>query len=157
MNALAPSRLLLACLAGLSLVMTGCASSRSANVYNPSEALNEARVREGTVESIRPVKIQADSDIGKIIGAVIGGVAVGGNVGKGNGAVISGVLGAAAGGAAGNAIGKELNSKDGIELVLRMDNGEIIAVVQEADVAFAPGQKIRVITRGRVSRVVPAA
>ncbi|GAB3247440.1 outer membrane lipoprotein [Chitinimonas naiadis] len=156
MNTLTPSRLMIGTIAGITLALAGCASDRSANIYMPSEALNEARVREGMVESIRPVKIQSDSEIGKIIGAVIGGVAVGGNVGKGNGSIVSGVLGAAAGGAVGNALGKEANSKDGVELVLKMDNGEVIAVVQESDITFVPGQKIRVITRGRVSRVVPA-
>jgi len=66
------------------------------------------------------------------------------------------VIGATVGGAAGGAIGKDVNAKEGMELVLRMESGEVIAVVQEADIAFVPGQKIRVITRGRVSRVVPA-
>jgi outer membrane lipoprotein SlyB len=132
----------------------GCASSRSADVYSASDAMNEARVRNGTVESVRPVKIQSDSDIGKIVGAIVGGIA-GSGMGKGNGSAVGAVLGATAGGAVGNAVGKDVNSKDGLEIVLTIDNGETIAIVQEADVVLVPGQKVRVITRGRVSRVVP--
>lgn len=116
--------------------------------------MNEARVRNGTVESVRPVKIQSDSDIGKIVGAIVGGIA-GSGMGKGNGSAVGAVLGATAGGAVGNAVGKDVNSKDGLEIVLTIDNGETIAIVQEADVVLVPGQKVRVITRGRVSRVVP--
>lgn len=149
------NRLFILTTLGLALALGGCASSRSANIYTPSEALNEARVRTGVVDSVRPVSIQTDSEIGKLVGAVIGGVAAGGNLGKGNGAAISGALGAVVGGAVGNAIGKDANSKEGVELVLQMENGEMIAVVQEADIAFVAGQKVRVITRGRVSRVVP--
>lgn len=149
------SRLLAATGLSLLVLLTGCASDRSANVYNPNQAMNESRVRTGVVESVRPVKIQADSELGKIMGAIIGGVAAGSNIGKGSGAIISGTLGAAVGGAAGNAIGKEANSKEGLEIVLQMDSGEVISIVQEADVALSPGQKVRVITQGRVSRVVP--
>ncbi|PHV11380.1 hypothetical protein [Chitinimonas sp. BJB300] len=148
-------RCLSAAAVGLLLLLTGCASDRSANVYNPSEAMSESRVRTGVVESVRPVKIQSDSDLGKIIGAIIGGVAAGGNVGKGKGSIVSGTIGAAVGGAAGNAIGKQANSKDALEIVLQMDSGEVISIVQEPDVPMAVGQKVRVISQGRVSRVVP--
>jgi outer membrane lipoprotein SlyB len=139
---------------GLALLLGGCASSRSADVYTPSDAMNESRVRNGTVDSVRSVKIQADSDLGKVIGAIVGGIA-GSDMGKGNGSAVGAVLGATVGGAVGNAVGKDVNAKDGLEIVLTLDNGETIAIVQEADVAIVPGQKVRVITRGRVSRVVP--
>ncbi|QNM95229.1 hypothetical protein [Chitinimonas koreensis] len=101
------------------------------------------------------MKIRSDSDLGKIIGAIVGGVAASDNIGRGGGSAVAGVLGATVGGAVGNALGKEVNAKDGVEIVLQMDNDETIAIVQEADVEFVPGQKVRVITRGRVSRVVP--
>ncbi|QDQ28361.1 hypothetical protein FNU76_19505 [Chitinimonas arctica] len=157
MNIQPSPRLIGAAVLGLALSLSGCANSRTANYYSPSEAMNEAKVRAGTVEAARPVKIRPDdSELGSLIGAVIGGIAASGNIGKGNGAVVSGVLGATVGGAVGNAVGKDVNTKDGLELVLKLDNGEVIAVVQEADISFAVGQKVRVITRGRVSRVVPA-
>ncbi|MEH6461641.1 glycine zipper domain-containing protein [Chitinimonas sp. JJ19] len=155
MFSLTCSRLLLISAMGTAVLLGGCASDRSARIYSPSEALNEARVRSGTVESVRAVRIQSDSELGQLIGAVIGGIA-GSNVGKGSGSTVGAVIGATVGGAAGGAIGKDVNAKEGMELVLRMESGEVIAVVQEADIAFVPGQKIRVITRGRVSRVVPA-
>ncbi|MGQ5521950.1 hypothetical protein ACUHMQ_01675 [Chitinimonas sp. PSY-7] len=148
-------RLLSAVGMGLIALLSGCASDRSANVYTPSEAMSESRVRTGVIESVRPVKIQSDSDLGKIMGAVIGGVAAGGNIGKGKGSIVSGTIGAAVGGGAGNAIGKQANSKDALEIVLQMDSGEVISIVQEADVPLAVGQKVRVISQGRTSRVVP--
>ena len=149
----APKRIAVAVLASAAL-LSGCANDRSANVYNSSEALNEAHVRSGVVESVRPVRIQADSEIGKLVGAIVGGIA-GSNMGQGKGSAVGAVVGATVGGVVGNAVDKQANTKDGIEIVLNLDNGEVVAIVQEADVSVVPGQRVRVITRGRVSRVVP--
>ncbi|MBV8466749.1 MAG: glycine zipper 2TM domain-containing protein [Burkholderiales bacterium] len=149
------SVLLLAGVLGLASALGGCASTRSADVYSPSEALNEARVRSGVIESVRPVRIQSDSEIGKLVGAIVGGIG-GSDIGQGKGSAVGAVLGATVGSAVGNAVGKEVNTKPGLEIVLTLDSGEVISVVQEADVNLVAGQRVRVITRGRVSRVVPA-
>jgi len=154
MNKISPHIVLTAALIGSAALLGGCANDRSANVYTSYEALNEAHVRSGVVESVRPVRIQADSEIGKLVGAIVGGIA-GSNMGQGKGSAVGAVVGATVGGAVGNAVDKQANTKDGLEIVLNLDNGEVVAVVQEADVNVVPGQRVRVITRGRVSRVVP--
>jgi outer membrane lipoprotein SlyB len=137
------------------MALSGCASSRSADVYTPNEALNEARVRSGVIESVRPVRIQSDSELGKLVGAIVGGIG-GSDIGQGKGSAVGAVIGATVGSAVGNAVGKNVNTKDGLEIVLTMDSGEVISIVQEADVDLVAGQRVHVITRGRVSRVVPA-
>ena len=154
MNQTSAPKLVAVALVASAALLGGCANDRSANVYSSSEALNEAHVRSGVVESIRPVRIQADSEIGKLVGAIVGGIA-GSNMGQGKGSAVGAVVGATVGGAVGNAVDKQANTKDGIEIVLNLDNGEVVAIVQEADVNVVPGQRVRVITRGRVSRVVP--
>lgn len=146
----------LAVAACLAAGLAGCASSRSADVYNANDAMVEAQVRYATVDSVRPVKIQSDGEVGKLIGVILGGIA-GSNMGQGKGAAVGAIAGATAGGVVGNAIGKDANSRDGVEIVLTLENGQSIAIVQEADVIVTPGQKVRIITRGRVSRVVPVS
>jgi outer membrane lipoprotein SlyB len=38
---------------------------------------------------------------------------------------------------------------------VRLDNGELRAIVQEADVPLQPGQRVRLLTSGGVTRVTP--
>jgi len=38
---------------------------------------------------------------------------------------------------------------------VRLDSGEMRAIVQEADVELKPGQRVRLLTSGGVTRVTP--
>ncbi len=38
------------------------------------------------------------------------------------------------------------NKKDALEIIVEKDNGHTIVVVQEADVLFNPGDRVRIIT-----------
>ncbi|MDQ5847408.1 MAG: hypothetical protein M3544_00370 [Pseudomonadota bacterium] len=136
-------------------VLAGCMSRESANVYSKHEAGREQLVRMATVDSVRKVFIDgSQSGIGAAAGGVAGGVA-GSGVGQGRGSAVVGVVGAVAGGVVGNVIENKVTSKDGFEITVKLDSGEMRAIVQEADVAFQPGQRVRLLTSGGITRVTP--
>lgn len=137
----------------LASVLVGCASSNSGGVYSRDETRQMQTVKMGVVESVRQVKIEGtDSKIGTVAGGVVGGVA-GSSVGDGKGSIITGVLGAVAGALAGSAVEEGLTRKDGVEITVKLDNGSLVAIVQEADEQFHPGEKVRLLQSGGVTRV----
>lgn len=143
-------------LVAVSLVVSGCATrSSSPDIYRSGEAQVEQKLRGGVVESIRGVTIQRDSTgAGVIAGGVVGGVA-GSGVGEGRGSTIAGVLGALGGAVLGQVIEERANQRPGFEIIVRLDSGEKRAIVQEADVSFRPGDRVRLIGSGSTVRVVP--
>lgn len=149
------SWLKIAALAGAAIVLSGCASSMSGSAYPRAQARHAMEVRMGVVDSVRPVQLEGtESGTGGLAGAVIGGVA-GSNVGGGKGAIIATIIGVVAGGVAGAAVEENVTKKLGLEITVRLDDGRLLAVTQEADETFRPGERVRVLTgRGstRVSR-----
>jgi outer membrane lipoprotein SlyB len=136
-----------------SAVMSGCASTSSGSVYSGGQARQEQTVRMGVVESVRQVSIEGSkSGVGAVAGGVAGGVA-GSNIGGGKGSTIGSILGAVAGGVAGNVIEQGVTKKQGLEITVKLDNGELRAITQEADEAFRPGERVRLLSGGGVTRV----
>lgn len=135
------------------LVLSACAPGQGANTYSRSQARTEQSVRMGTVEGVRVVRLEGTrSPVGTLAGGVVGGVA-GSTVGGGRGSTIAAVIGAVAGGLAGSAIEEGVTRKEGVEVTVRLDNGNMIAITQEADEQFKPGERVRVLSGGGVSRV----
>lgn len=137
------------------LLTAGCATQqRSASVYKAGEAQREQVVRMATVESVREVQIdRGQTGVGTGAGAVIGGVA-GSGVGQGRGSVVGAVAGAVVGGIVGQAIENSSSLRPGLEITVRLDNGELRAIVQETDgQQFRPGDRVRLLTQGGVTRV----
>ena len=146
-------RTLLLCCALAAVAASGCASRESANVYERHEAGREQTVRLATVDSVREVTIRgSQTAAGPIAGGVVGGIA-GSGVGQGKGAAVGAVLGGVAGGVAGSAIEEGATRKNGLEITVRLDSGELRAIVQEADEAFKPGERVRLLSSGGVTRV----
>ena len=137
-----------------SAFITGCASTTSGSVYSSGQAGREQTVRMGVVESVRQVTIEGSkSGVGTIAGGAIGGVA-GSNIGGGNrGSAVGTILGAIAGGLAGNAIEEGATKKPGLEITVKLDNGELRAITQDADENFRPGERVRLLSAGGVTRV----
>jgi len=136
-----------------SVFITGCASTSSGSVYSGGQARQEQTVRMGVVESVRQVTIEGSkSGVGAVAGGVVGGVA-GSNIGRGKGSSIGSVLGAVAGGVAGNAIERGATKKQGLEITVKLDNGELRAITQDADESFRPGERVRLLSGGGVTRV----
>jgi outer membrane lipoprotein SlyB len=147
------TRLAVAGVLAASAILSGCAATSSGSVYSSGETRKEQTVRMGVVESVRQVNIEGSkSGIGAVTGGVVGGVA-GSNVGGGKGAAIGTILGAVAGGVAGNMVEQGVTKKQGLEITVKLDNGELRAITQEADDAFRPGERVRLLTGSGVTRV----
>ncbi|MGB3276732.1 MAG: glycine zipper 2TM domain-containing protein [Castellaniella sp.] len=150
----------LVAIAGISLsvlTLAGCANqSASSSVYTYGQAQQEQIVRYGTVVSVRSVVIQSDksSGVGALGGAALGGVA-GSAIGGGRGQILTSIGGALLGGLAGNAIENQVGKTQGLEITVRLDNGETRVIAQAADVALSSGQRVQVISGGGPTRVVP--
>lgn len=139
--------------ATLAVLATACASSNSGSVYKRDDARKVQTVKTGVVESVRQVKLEGTkSPVGTVAGGVVGGVA-GGSIGSGRGSAIGAVIGAVAGGIAGSAIEEGVTRKDALEITVKLDGGAMIAIVQEADEEFHPGEKVRIVENADTSRV----
>lgn len=139
----------------VSSLVAGCAvPPNSASVYGTRQAQGEQTVRMGVVESVRNVTIdKGASGIGTLAGGALGGIAAGSNVGGGNGALAAGIVGALIGGVAGNQIESRVSNKPGLEITVRLDNGELRAITQDADELFRVGERVRLLSSGRTTRV----
>jgi outer membrane lipoprotein SlyB len=116
------------------LAMTGCAyNSSSADVYTAGQAQREQTVRMGTVESVRGVTISSNNGQPTGIGALGGG---------------------AAGAVAGNAVENGVAKRSGVEITVRLDNGDLRAITQSATgEIFQAGDRVRLLSSGGVTRV----
>ena len=140
-------------IAFISVFLAACASSNSGSVYSRDDARKVQTIKTGVVESVRSVKLEGTkSPIGTIAGGAIGGIA-GSSVGGGRGSAIAAIIGAVAGGLAGSAIEEGVTRKDAIEITVKLDGGSMIAIVQEADEQFRPGDKVRIVENADTSRV----
>lgn len=129
----------------ISVYLTGCASSRSSEVYSRDEARQAHAVEAGTVESVKQVLIEGSkTPVGAVAGGVAGGV-LGSTIGRGSGRALATVGGALLGAAGGAAAEEGLTRKQGLEIVVKKDSGETIVVVQEADVPIYPGDRVRIL------------
>lgn len=131
----------------------GCASSKSGSAYTRDQTRQEMIVRTGIVESVREVQIEGTkSGVGAAAGAVAGGVG-GSNIGGGSGRIVGSVVGAVIGGVAGAAAEEGLTRKTGLEITVRLDNGQLAAVVQEGDEPFRAGDRVRLLSGAGGTRV----
>lgn len=146
--------LLIAVTLVMTVAVSGCATSKSGAVYTRDEAKRIQTVKTGIVESVRQVKLEGTkSPIGSAAGAVVGGVA-GSQVGDGAAQTIATVIGAVVGGLVGAASEEGLTRKDALEITVKLDStGSLVAIVQEADEQFHPGEKVRLIETGGTTRV----
>jgi outer membrane lipoprotein SlyB len=141
--------------AALAMGLAGCITHESGNVYSKHEAGREQTVRMATVDSVRKVMLEgSQSGLGAAAGGAVGGIA-GSQVGHGAGSSVGAVLGGVAGGVAGNVLENKATSHDALEITVKLDSGEMRAIVQEADQQFTPGQRVRLLSSGGVTRVTP--
>jgi outer membrane lipoprotein SlyB len=139
------------------LALGGCTSNLTGDSYSRDEARTVQNVRLGTIESLRPVKIEGTkTPIGAGAGAVVGGVA-GSGVGGGRGSAVAAVVGAVAGGLLGAMTEEGITRTQGVEITVREDDGGMRAYVQEVEPnqVFRVGQRVRILTVNGTSRVSP--
>ena len=140
--------------ATLALTVAGCAApGLGGGSYSREQARREQTVRMGYVESVREVNLEGTrSGIGAGTGAVAGSIA-GSSIGHGRGAALGAVAGAVVGGVASQAAEQGLTAKRGVEVTIKLDGGQMVAIMQEADETFRPGDRVRILSDGATSRV----
>lgn len=137
----------------LSLLLGACVSSNSGHVYSRDETRKLQTIKTGVVESVRTVTIEGTkTPIGVVAGGAIGGIA-GGGVGDGRGSHIFSILGGILGGLVGSVAEEAITRKDGLEITVKLDHGDLVTIVQEADEVFHAGDQVRLIDTGSVTRV----
>ncbi|MDY0291734.1 MAG: glycine zipper 2TM domain-containing protein [Desulfuromonadaceae bacterium] len=138
----------------LVILLAGCASRTSSQVYSRDQAQRQMSVYYGTVLVVSPVKIEGtQSGAGTVAGGVMGGIAAN-TIGGGHGRALATAAGAIGGALIGTAVEEGVTKVDGLELTVELDNGEIVAVVQAADVPFYVGDRVRLVrSAGGMMRV----
>lgn len=135
---------------GAALLLVGCASQTlTGKAYTGVQARQAQIVKMGKVESVKSIRISAGaSGVGGVAGAGVGAVA-GSNVGGGKGSLAGAIAGAVVGGVAGQMADTSLNTLDGQEIMVRLENGSLIAVAQEIDKEegeFKAGDSVKILT-----------
>jgi outer membrane lipoprotein SlyB len=144
------TRLAIACaLAGA--LLSGCAYHAGSADYPGYEVMGEQQVRFGVVDAVREVRIRPmNTGVGSASGAFIGGIA-GSHVGGGSGQAVGAIAGTLIGSIIGFNAEQAASEIAGIEVMVLLDAGQYIAVVQQVGEAFRPGERVRVLTgRGAV-------
>lgn len=134
--------------------------------YTNPEAGRAFAVKTGEVIDIRQVNLRdapspyasfarpgLDSSDGcAAVGATLGGL-LGAQVGKGTGKLAAALVGVAGGAYGGKTACTQ--PKRGVELIIKLEDGRVVALIQEDDTDFAIGDKVRLVdgTRTRVSRI----
>ncbi|WP_035068703.1 glycine zipper 2TM domain-containing protein [Nitratidesulfovibrio termitidis] len=130
----------------LGLAISGCAQTYGGGTYKGGQTRMSHTVQYGTVEQISDSVIEdSPSGLGALGGAVVGGV-LGNMIGGGKGRVLTTLGGAVAGGAAGYAGEQAMKTKKAIEITVRLENGQVMSVVQEPDETFVVGDRVRILT-----------
>jgi outer membrane lipoprotein SlyB len=139
------------------LMVNGCVNSLSGDTYSRDDARKQMQVRYARVESSRPVVIEGERNAaGSLGGAVIGGMA-GNTMGGGAGRGLATAVGAIGGAVAGSAVQERATRAQAVELILRMDDGTSMSVVQEVENInqFYAGQRVRMTIGNGNTRVAP--
>ncbi len=140
----------------LAVLLSSCAQdSLTGDVVSRSEAGQAQNVQRGRITSIRPIKIEGGNNAGTLVGGLAGGL-LGSNIGSGRASNTAGAVGGALlGGAVGSRAEQSMNSRNGIEITVRLDQGGSMAVVQEVSPreSFSQGDRVRVLSGGGRTRV----
>lgn len=131
------------------LLVAGCTySPLSRAPRSGGGAINTAlTIERGEVIEATAITLPGDATPIGLYGGGYVGHATGRTFGDGGGSRVAGAVGGLVGAVAGEAIEKKAREKDGQELVVLLDNGKEIAVVQVAEPAFSAGDRVRVLMR----------
>lgn len=129
------------------VLAVGCASETGGTF-----ASNQARVAQsvsfGTITHLADARIENNpSGIGAVGGGVAGGV-IGSTIGGGRGRTLATVAGAVLGAAGGHAAEGAIRRSQALEISVRLENGQMISVVQELgpeERSFLVGDQVRVL------------
>lgn len=153
LNTMNSSTLMVVCLtAGL---LSACASGPSHRTYPARTVGSALNVHHGEVLAISPITVEGTHDqIGTLGGGGVG-YSVGRSIGSGSTARIAGAVGAVGGAVAGRAIQKKVTEKTAFELIVELDSGRTVAIVQTDLDSLAEGDQVRVLMGRGHNRVIP--
>lgn len=138
------------------VLLSSCAQDTlTGDVVSRSEAGQAQNVQRGRITSIRPIKIEGGNTGGTVVGGLAGGL-LGSSIGSGRASNTAGALGGALlGSAAGSRAQQAVASRNGVEIVVRLDQGGSVAVVQEVSPreSFSQGDRVKVLSGGGRTRV----
>jgi len=154
-----PPRAVLAAALAAGLALGGCAQLPPASplAYGVGQTQQVQQVQLGTVLAVLRVSIQPNSSgLGGIGGMAAGGF-LGHQIGGGRGQTAVTVIGAIAGAIAGNRAEGAAAQTQGVQVTVRLDTGNVIAVTQAADMPLSVGERVQVIGGGwgQSARVLP--
>lgn len=133
-------------LLSLCLVAAAGCASRGGDDYSNQQERRAMTVQRGTVMEVRVVKTSNSSTgVGAIAGGVVGGV-LGRYIGGGSARTVGSVGGAIGGAAAGAGAEKAARDHDALEISIMLDSGREVIVVQDPDIKFQKGDRIRMLT-----------
>ncbi len=140
------------------LTLAGCAQNPYGNAYSVNDARQVQTVHLGTILRTQAVTINGGGNgIGTLAGGAIGGI-LGSGVGGGKGAEIASIGGALLGGFLGNEAGNVATKRNGVNLTIKMDDGQTVSIVQQVNpkVIFRAGERVQVNMMDGTARVTPA-
>jgi outer membrane lipoprotein SlyB len=137
------------------LLAGGCARGLGGDEYSRRDARQGYSVEYGEVSRVDPVTIEGEyTSLGTTGGGLVG-YSLGRIIGDGNTSRVAGAVGSVTGAVVGREVEKAATTVRGLEITVDMDRGGTLLIVQSADVAFAPGERVRVIRgRGDEARVL---
>lgn len=141
----------------IAAMVAGC-SNPSSSRYDSGDVGRTIETTPGAVISSRIVEISGDSkNIGPLAGGATGAAATGlayGGRGSGFAAILGGLVGAGAG----YLIESSARNREGIEYIVRMNDGRTVTLVQNRQADEMPivdGTPVLVQVSGRYTRVIP--
>lgn len=139
-----------------SLLVACVPSKQTGTSYSRDEARAVQNVKLGTVVDVTEVSIEGTkTGAGGVIGGVVGGLA-GSTVDDGTAGDIAAVIAGAAGAIIGANAESAVTKAKGMEYTIRMDDGEVISVVQAIDPKADPivaGDSVKLLSQGGTFRV----
>ena len=128
---------------------------RKASEYSRSEGLTASSVSEGIVLQVRPVSLEA-SGAARAAGTAVG-AGIGAHVSRYSTSYAARGVAMGLGGIAGALTAGEISRDKAIEVLVRLKDSSLLAVVQGADAdssALAPGAKVALVNTQGKTRVV---
>ncbi|HHL19218.1 MAG TPA: hypothetical protein ENJ33_05740 [Thiothrix sp.] len=139
----------------LSIILTACSSAPvSENRAGTIKREEDKQMQMGVVTHVKQVSIVGKpSHIAHSAGRTVGSIA-GGATGSGYGSIAGSIAGAFIGGVLGSSADKDLQKKAGLEITIRLTNGEKVTVTQLAETSFKAGDLVRLEMAGGKAQVV---
>lgn len=137
------------------LILVGCSSNMPVSENRPGTIKHEqsAIVQTGMVTHVKQVTVLGDrSSIGGKVGRTAGSIA-GGAVGTGYGSIAGSLIGGVLGGMAGSNADKNMQKKPGLEITVRLSDGQHVTVTQLAEIPFKAGDRVKLIMKDGKAQV----